>query len=366
MTEPSAHPADFRRRVLLCSVGLSPQVASETVWALGCAGAWRPTELWLLTTSAGTAPVESLLLARGTGALDGLAADWDAPWAAALARSARVVTVETPTGDLDTAAAFAHFADEAAAVVRELCADPAAAVHVSLAGGRKSASAALALAIALYGRDQDRLSHVLVEEEFAANPAFFYPPPRPTPLLGRDGRLRDAASVSVSLVDLPFPRLRRFAPAGSYDFATAVRETQAAIERHLLRVDLGERRITWQERPLPMPPAIAAWLAWLADDLVKRGQGVPRVGADLANYLEAYGRLAGTARRAAAARRICDPPDAEWMEEKASRLAKLAETCGIRPRGARLVARTGPRAAARYRLALDPHEVEWVGAPLRG
>jgi hypothetical protein len=66
----------------------------------------------------------------------------------------------------------------------------------------------------------------------------------------------------------------------------------------------------------------------------------------------------------AAAARLPDPIDPEWMEEKASRVAKLATDCGARPRGASLVARIGRRAALRYRLALDPHEIEWIGAPL--
>lgn len=353
----------YRRRVLLCSVGLTPQVATETLHALALGRGWRPTELIVLTTTAGASLCRSLLLGDG-GALAAWARDWCAPWAQVLASEARIEIVETDSGDIDAPRSAALFADHASRLVRTLAEDPEAALHVSLAGGRKPSAAALAVAMTLWARPQDSLSHVLVDTRFAAHPSVFYPAPRPQLLLGRDGETLDAAEARVELVDIPFPQLRRFALGADGDMATVIAATQDAIDRRRLRISPRDRRLDWDGAPLKWPAAAAAWLAWLAHDLVSGGLGLPRVGASRRAWLTAYGAFAEPRVSAAAARRLPDPLDSEWMEEKASRVAKLAADCGAAPRGSKLVLRIGKRAALRYRLALDPHEVEWVGDPL--
>jgi CRISPR-associated protein (TIGR02584 family) len=61
--------------------------------------------------------------------------------------------------------------------VRELTADPDCAIHASIAGGRKTMGFYLGYALSLFGRPQDRLSHVLVSSPFESNQNFFYPLP---------------------------------------------------------------------------------------------------------------------------------------------------------------------------------------------
>jgi CRISPR-associated protein (TIGR02584 family) len=360
-SEPS-DPGAFPRRVLLASVGLTPQVVTETVHALA-ERAEAPTALVLLTTAAGARACRGVLLGEG-GALAAYAADWGRPWARELADAAAVEVAETDSGDLDAARAAAQFADRAGALVRALTGDTGGALHVSLAGGRKPAAAALAVALTLWGRPQDRLSHVLVDEPFSAHPGFFYPAPAPRPLLARDGGLIDAAAARVRLIEIGFPRLRRFAAGDADALAAAVAAAQARLDSVRLGVDRDRGLVLWDGAALPWPAAVAAFAAWLAADLLAGGAGVPRVGAARRAWLAAYAAFGGRRAAEAAARRLPEPLDPEWMEEKASRLAKLAAACGAAPRGASLVARTGPRAASRYRLALDPHEVGWIGPPL--
>ena len=55
-------------------------------------------------------------------------------------------------------------ADQVAKLIRELTNDPDRQLHVSLAGGRKTMSFYLGYALSIFGRDDDRLSHVLVDE----------------------------------------------------------------------------------------------------------------------------------------------------------------------------------------------------------
>lgn len=49
----------------------------------------------------------------------------------------------------------------------------------NLAGGRKSMGFYIGYALSLFGRGQDRMSHILVEEAFETHPEFFYPPKKP-------------------------------------------------------------------------------------------------------------------------------------------------------------------------------------------
>ena len=358
----ASDPRGFARRTLVVSVGLSPQVATCATHALAEAGT-APTELVLLTTTAGALSCRSLLLAAD-GAFARYAAEWDRPWAAALARTARLEVVETDTGDLDGLRSATAFADRAAALLRRLTADSDVALHVSVAGGRKTAAAALAIAMCLWGRPQDRLSHVVTESAFEGHPEFYFPSRRAKPMLGRDGQLIDAAAAQVRLVEIAFPRVRRLVGEGAKTLEAAVASAQATLDQQRLVVDRPARIIRWDGTPLDWPPAPSAFLAWLAADLLAGSSGIPRVNASRDLWLAAYALFAPWSARQAAARRTPDPLDPEWMEEKVSRVAKLGRDCGIAPRGASLVARTGPRAASRYRLALDPHEVGWVGAGL--
>ncbi len=67
-------------------------------------------------------------------------------------------------------AAVADFITEE---VREITADPNASLHVSIAGGRKTMGFYVGYALSLFGRAQDRLSHVLVPPAFESPRRFF-------------------------------------------------------------------------------------------------------------------------------------------------------------------------------------------------
>ena len=56
-------------------------------------------------------------------------------------------------------------------LIRAFTADPESALHVSIAGGRKTMGFFLGYALSLYGRAQDKLSHVLVSPPFESSPA---------------------------------------------------------------------------------------------------------------------------------------------------------------------------------------------------
>ena len=104
-------------------------------------------------------------------------------------------------------------ADRICEIVRALAKDEHTRIHASAAGGRKTMGIFLANAMQLFGRRQDALSHVLVNEPFENHPEFYYPPSQPVTLdlKDRQGNVVGQASTAaarIELADIPFVRLR--------------------------------------------------------------------------------------------------------------------------------------------------------------
>src|SRR5574337_1069108 len=188
MTLPHTYP----RRVLLAVTGLSPQIVTETLYALA--------RLTLLDPEAG----QFHALCRDCG-LVGIRFD---------AGCITVIGAESgqPLADIRTPEENARAADTLLAMVRELTADPDSALHVSIAGGRKTMGFYLGYCLSLCARPQDRMSHVLVSEPFESHPQFFFPPARGRVLYTRDNRPVHTDDARVTLADIPFVRLRRGVP----------------------------------------------------------------------------------------------------------------------------------------------------------
>lgn len=79
----------------------------------------------------------------------------------------------------------------------------------NLADGRKSMGFYIGYALSLFGRRQDRMSHILVEETFETHPEFFYPPKKPHFLNTRPYGMADASKAQVMLAEIPFVRMRK-------------------------------------------------------------------------------------------------------------------------------------------------------------
>jgi hypothetical protein len=91
-------------------------------------------------------------------------------------------------------------------IVKSLTSDKDTALHASIAGGRKTMSAYLALAMQIFGRKLDRLSHVLVHPDYESG-LFFYPPKKDFEIRTRDGRTVRAKDAIIELADIKFVRL---------------------------------------------------------------------------------------------------------------------------------------------------------------
>lgn len=170
-------PQQFPRRILLCVTGLSPQIVTETLYALAHATpAFIPSEIHLLTTSEGARLAKAALLHADGGQFHALLADYPGIGRPAFDEgSIQVITGPDgqPLADIRTPEENAAAADCITALVAGLTRDEHAALHVSIAGGRKTMGFYLGYAFSLYARPQDRLSHVLVSSPFENHPEFF-------------------------------------------------------------------------------------------------------------------------------------------------------------------------------------------------
>jgi hypothetical protein len=151
-------------------------------------------------------------------------------------------------------------------------------------------------ALSLYGRAQDRLSHVLVSPPFESNHDFYYPPARPRVLFDRDNKPIHTADARVSLAEIPFVRLRHGLPQALLDgrtgFSEAVAEAQTRLGPPQIVLDLGRQTLLCAGRPIHLEPAVFAYYAWLARRL-KTGAGPVRYDNPeaVAEFLAVYAEV---------------------------------------------------------------------------
>lgn len=369
-------PASYPRRVLLCITGLSPQVVTETVYALAIAGRPRfvPTEVRLLTTVGGAEHARLDLLSAEPGwfrrlcreyGLDGIAFE-----------EGHIQVLADPRGrplaDIRTLEDNAHAADCITAVVRELTGHEDAALHVSVAGGRKTMGLYAGYALSLYGRAQDRLSHVLVSPPFESHPEFYYPSrgQRVIHTLDAEKRPIDCQSAEVTLAEIPFVRLRHGLDGrlltGEARFSEVVACAQRALEPPRLVIDLDERCIYAGDARVTMPGAPLAFLSWLARRAVAGQPPVvcPAAGTADPDYAQEFLREydhVGDAERRGTARRLRKGMTEDFFRETLSRLRRRLKAA-LGPAGAeRYGVQVLRQRQCRYVLAVPPPHVEWRG-----
>lgn len=248
------------RHVLLATTGESPQVVTETLYAIYQQNLPWPDEIRLITTSVGKARAQKGLLDEGH--LQRLCDEIDLAMPSFDTDHIEVVpdAQGRPVDDARSLEDHEALGDFIMTRVSQLTANSQLAVHASLAGGRKTMTFYLGYAMSLFGRGQDRLSHVLVSQGYESLSAFWYPSAHQGQLINRDGQIAKdskgqpllASHANVTLAMIPFVRHRHNLPAilpqrgNSVNFRELVRlinlgEQPAKIQ---LTLDMPERKVT--------------------------------------------------------------------------------------------------------------------------
>ena len=315
MKTKSASATTSFRTILLATVGTSPAVLTETVWALAHPakkGAERvvPDEVVALTTLRGKHEIEAMLLGPGGG--------WER-MVAALRREKIPVEGKLVFGDasirlLDHGKAYLddiRTAEENESVanllldeVTKVTETAGTRLLASIAGGRKTMGALLLSCMCLRGREQDRVLHILVNEPFESrlDPPFLFPAPKTRhaffdPRTKKTTVLR-AVDAQLDLIDLPFVKMRgwyqdkfKTLPPRYSDLVRAAQSSGPAAtpRRPFLRFDFARGRLFADDAPVKM--SVVEFVV-LAVDLLLRPDdlGLALVGV-CARVGENYGWL---------------------------------------------------------------------------
>lgn len=362
---------EYPRRILLCVTGLSPQIVTETLYALAVTRAmpFIPTEIRLLTTVDGARLARAALLHPDGGHFHALLNDqpqigrprFDEDCIHIISHHHEKLT------DIRTPAENAAAADTITALVAQLTEDADAALHVSIAGGRKTMGFYLGYAFSLFARPQDNLSHVLVSSPFEGHPDFFYPPRQPRRLVTRDGHHIDTAEAIVTLAEIPVVRLRHGLPAtlitGRAGFSETVATLQQSFAPPRLLIDLKQRNVVCGTTAVAMKPQLLAWLAWWATLAQRKQPETSWREADARLFLDIYRTVVGidAIDYEKTAELLGNGMEKEFFQTKNAKMERtLRDTLGPAATPY-LLATTGKRPHTRRGLTLSPDSIHITG-----
>ena len=279
------------KTVLIATLGGSPQVVTETLWALmnpGRTATPRPPEarrvparIHMIATGhiahleeEVRRRIDDLYRGEGLEPLPRRDVKFD------------VVTDDAgaPLDDIRTGRDNDFFSRHIAVTVRGYARDEGLRVHVSLAGGRKTMSSHALSAAMFFGRPHDEVSHVLVNpRELESHPGFWWPgqPAGEVEMRGSGKRVSTAVgSASIELILTPFVPLAPFLPDGAPEEATdpetLARRVRSYLRADRLVVDFKSRTLsTGEETPIVLSNQLFALYALLA---IARARGWPGAG----------------------------------------------------------------------------------------
>ncbi len=332
-----------------------------------------PTEIHLITTRSGAEKARLALLSDEPGWFHQLCRDYALPPIHFHADTIHVLedAAGQPLDDIRSPEDNRRAADGITALIREFTADPDCALHVSIAGGRKTMGFFLGYALSLYGRSQDKLSHVLVSAPFESSIAFYYPTPMSHVLELPGGRLADSASAEVTLAELPFVSLRHGLPEALLTGRASYNETVEAARHALapaeLQIDLASRQVRAAGKVFPLPPAELALLSVFARRALRGQPPLPAPDKELpdndwkARYLVELRWIAGPlGDRDGTEHALRQGMDGDYFSAHLSKLKRILRR-ELGPAAAPYLISDGGSRPRRYRLELRPAAV-WYGA----
>ena len=264
----------IRRRILLCATGMTPQIVTETLYALALrSDPWTPHEIHLISTRAGAEQARLNLLSDSPGWFNKLCQDYRLPFIHFTSSTIHCIQNEAgeDLDDIRTPADNEAAANSIAELVRKLTEDEQTELHVSLAGGRKTMGYYLGYALSLYGRPQDRLSHILVKGAFEGHPEFYYPTPYEQIIQTRDPKAQalDCADAIVDIAEIPFVRLRDGLPkrllTGKANFTETVEVANLAHGEAHLHIDTAAHSVRVNGISVKLTEQRFALLCWASE-----------------------------------------------------------------------------------------------------
>lgn len=262
------------KNILLAVTGLSPQVITETLYALHQDNR-HVDAIHVITTRDGKEKIYAEVLGGEKGHYFRYLEDYDIDPAIIDFDHGNIHVVTDEHGieipDIATESDNEHLLKKCLELTFYLTKDPETAVFFSVAGGRKTMSSCLTLAAQMYGRPQDRLYHVLVSPEFESSRDFYYPPKKSRTIELKDIQgqpfFKETRYAQVNLIHIPFVSIREKLSA---DLLKEPKDPGSLLislikeEMSRLTVNMINSKITYNKMELDMMPARMALYAFFA------------------------------------------------------------------------------------------------------
>lgn len=263
---------NYNKRILLSVTGMSPAVVTETLYALVTEKGFIPTEIQVITTVQGKNKLLAALLGieggnkKNKGALAEFIEDYGEQYGFSDIHfdESCVHIIEDEQGaklpDIRTPTENELAADNIVKLVGSLCQDEDSQLHVSIAGGRKTMGFFMGYALSLYGREQDSLSHVLVDEKFETLPNFYYRKPNPYIIINSKGEELDASQAHIMLAEIPWVRLGLGVPESlklqTISYSDSVKNAQALLEQSSIQflAPMDDRIVNFGTKTIQLAP----------------------------------------------------------------------------------------------------------------
>jgi CRISPR-associated protein (TIGR02584 family) len=298
-------PSQYPRRILFSLVGLFPQTLTETLFALAKQSPnFIPTEIWVITTKTGADKAKLALFKQHGGWFHRLCNDYSLEGIAFEAN--HILTIVdahgNPLEDIRSPEDNRCVANQITQLISRFTQDQEAALHVSIAGGRKTMGFYAGYALSLFGREQDRLSHVLVDTRFETHSEFYYPTPYSSIIDSKDGSLLlEQKEAWVELAELPIIKMRSVLDdvqkREDVTFENLVDTLQEQLEPLEVSFDTAKSQLIIGEQRIALSKNLFAFYVWMAERKAANRPGITMPLDDLPDqqfskeYLDVYYRI---------------------------------------------------------------------------
>lgn len=249
----------IQSNILICASGLTPQIVTETFYCLAVQKKIKVDELYVITTKRG----REVILGNDAAAhtpktllkdeLKNLCSKYKIKIPLFENNDKHIITAKEESLELSDIRTDKHnvlFPNKVCEFISKLSSDPNNTLYCSISGGRKTMGVHLAFAISLFGRENDKLLHVLTSEENEFKG--FYP-------------VNKKEDKALELAEIPFVRLRSVAlikdetkNKAKLKYADIVKLTQEQLhkisDKRKLILKVNHKEISYGENTVKFEP----------------------------------------------------------------------------------------------------------------
>lgn len=293
------------KNILLAVMGTSPQVLTETLYAIHMQGKPFPDEVYIITSANARAKTIEWMFEKGQ--IEHLKAHHNLP--DFKFELSHILLMEHDDGE----AVFdgseeedqRSIADSITRIVAKFTEDDNCRIHASIAGGRKTMAFYMGYAMSMFGREQDTLSHVFVSKDFEFSDQFFFPTLTDN-YIAKNNMVLNTKDAKVTLAEIPFVRMQNMVEKSlikqieSHSFSKTVARLNSYKHQGVkVLIASKAKSISVNGVEIKLPPKELAFYLWLSQ-LPGRKIDVDRQFCDdpahSASYLKTYARIADDSR----------------------------------------------------------------------